>query len=166
MFGLNIDATIGGSTVWIESAYVKPKHESSYIRTAIGSERRLYEDVTLFWELYHNGAGESVPSDYAKLSNKFAYKKAGVFLLGKNYLNIGTGIQLNPLQTLSAGIKYNLNDDSVFFNTSLEWNISDNVYYDFGIYIPLGKRPHNINNIESEFGFIPATFFTKFRYYF
>ena len=100
------------------------------------------------------------------LQNNFAYQKGGVFLLGKNYLNAGSSIQITPLHRLDPIIMTNFDDKSLFLNLSWEWNAKENFYFNLGSFITLGKTSDNTQILESEFGSVPSTIFTRIRYYF
>ncbi|MBK22880.1 MAG: hypothetical protein NXH75_09845 [Halobacteriovoraceae bacterium] len=166
MGGLDLETSLLGASIWFENAWVDPKNESGYFRSVLGGERQITPDTSMFIEYHYNGAGETSPSEYYNLQNNFAYQKGGVFLLGKNYLNAGSSIQITPLHRLDPIIMTNFDDKSLFLNLSWEWNAKENFYFNLGSFITLGKTSDNTQILESEFGSVPSTIFTRIRYYF
>ena len=76
----------------------------------------ISENLTIFLELYFNGAGVKNTFEYSLLSNKFAYSDGGVFLLGKYYTNLGFNYQVSPLINLTMLFKTNILDKSNFLS--------------------------------------------------
>lgn len=166
LIGLDTGTSILGSTAWLEGALVHPKNEKSYSRIVLGTERQLTENGAFFAEYHFNGAGTSQPSQYLSLATDFPHNGGGVFLYGRNYFDVGGNLQITPLHQLAAVIKSNFDDASLLLNMIWEWNVSENSYFNLGGFFPYGKKTRSLEHIQSEFGTMPLTLFSRMRYYF
>ena len=99
-----------------------------------------------------------------------AYRAGGVFLLGRNYIIPFISWQMSVLMSLSAQSIINLDDHSFFLNTSLDYSLSDNLYFGAGYYHFSGKDSFTSNagipQVGSEYGSNPDSVFISLRYYF
>ena len=81
-------------------------------------------------------------------------------------------VQLNPLWLLGFQAIYNISDNSAFMSVSAEFNVSEDIYLDFGYYHFTGDNVERANantntlKLASEYGFNPDVLYTSFRYYF
>lgn len=172
MFGLDIARSIGGAGFWLEGAVVLPdrlasgadSHRPNYARVSTGLDYNFAGKIYAFIEYHHNGAGSDDPSSYLENFLTPAYTDGSVYLMAKNYLNIGATFQPHPLIPVTAILIFNLDDSSVTFAPSAEYNIAENIYLAAGAYISSGKSPSP--NPQSEFGLYPTMIYTAFRIYF
>lgn len=172
MFGLDIARSIGGAGFWLETAVVLPHHldtdtaikRPNYIRASTGLDYNFGGNLYAFLEFHHNGAGSSDPTLYIDNFLTPAYTDGSVYLMAKNYLNIGATYQLHPLIPVTAIFIYNIDDSSFTFAPSAEYNIAENIYLAAGAYISSGKSPTPFP--QSEFGLYPTMYYTAFRIYF
>lgn len=155
--GLSFERSIGGWATWVEGAFVWPRYERDYFRLSVGAERSLSEDFILNFEYHFNGAGTTSRDGYfAQLLDDSVVQK-GVLYLGRHYLSVGMNWTINPLWTLGTSLITNLLDPSDLFYVSLEYNIEENLYWDFGGYAPTGQ--------STEFSLYPALIYTALRLY-
>ena len=168
LIGAGVQSELGAMGFWFESAYVDG--DVDYLRTSTGLDYAFTENVFGMIEYHYNGAGSSDPDDYLALFATTPYQRGGVFLLGKNYLMPSLTAQASPLLYLGAQAIMNLDDNSAFVSFSAEYNIAENFYMDFGVYIFIGDdltvAPFPIPRFGSEYGANPNTLFTSLRWYF
>ncbi len=148
LLGLDLQGSLFSQGVWLEAAYNKMRSyknvEKQYLRTVVGMDYRYSDDIMLYIEYQHNGAGTRYPLNYSLNIDSLAYREGGVFFLAKNYLAPGISIQITPLWIVSANAILNIDDSSIYYNQKVEWNFKDNFYGDFNLLLVDGK-------INSEF---------------
>lgn len=185
MVGLDVTRSIGGAGFWCEAAYVVPDlfkkedapdkvNEKDYFRASIGVDYNFSGKFYSFFEYHFNSAGGGDPGDYMGLFGRTAYTEGSVYLMGKHYLNLGMTYQVTPLVPFTGLLLFNVNDGSLTFAPTIEYNIKEDIYIGVGAYLGIGKGPEicDVNNpvnslrFHSEFGAYPAMFFTSFRIYF
>lgn len=182
LIGLDLARSIGGAGFWLETAYVIPdyfrgandKSDQNYFRASIGLDYNLNSKTYGFLEYHFNSSGKSRPINYTRFLESSAFKDGSVYLMSRNYLNLGTTYQLSSLSPLTGLLIFNLNDMSLMTSSFLEYNIAENIYLAAGAYIGIGKKPEvNIDPqalhplfFRSEFGSYPDMLFTSFRVYF
>ena len=172
MVGCDIARSIGGAGFWLETALVLPHqfssgadlHRPNYIRASTGLDYNFGGNIYTFFEFHHNGAGAGDPSFYIDNTLTPAYTDGSVYLMAKNYINLGATFQLHPLIPVTAILIYNLDDGSFTFAPNAEYNIAENIYLAAGAYISSGKAP--TPTPRSEFGLYPTMLYTAFRIYF
>lgn len=173
LVGGGLERAIGDFGFWFETAYmdVDDIKTNNYWRTSIGSDYALSNNVITSLEYHYNGAGSDNPDDYLQLVGQFPYQKAGVFLLGENYIIPAVSWIATPLVTVNASGFINIDDQSVFVNLASEVSWTENLYSDFGMYLSYGDSlesqaaPQQINP-GSEFGSYPLSLYASLRYYF
>jgi hypothetical protein len=185
MAGIDIARSVGGAGVWCEAAYVVPglfekedapgkAEEKDYFRASVGVDYNFNGKFYGFFEYHFNSAGESEPGDYNRLFTRTAYREGADYLMGKHYLNVGATCQVTPLIPVTGLLIFNVNDRSLTFAPTIEYNIKEDIYIAAGAYLGIGKHPEiiDLNNpssfprFHSEFGSYPNMFFTSFRIYF
>lgn len=188
LIGLDLARSIGGAGAWLEAAYVWPyqfagqnvidlieqKYRKNYFRASIGIDYNFSKKFYGFFEYHFNSAGMSKPLYYNDVFLTIAFKEGSDYLLGKHYLNFGFTYQLGPLLPLNGLVIVNAGDGSVIFSPNVEYNIAENIYLGFGVYLSIGKKPGLVAVIpgaevvryHSEFGAYPAMVYTSFRVYF
>ncbi|RDH85280.1 MAG: hypothetical protein DIZ80_02360 [endosymbiont of Galathealinum brachiosum] len=173
LLGGGLERAIGDFGFWFETAYMDVTNDvvENYWRTSIGSDYALTKSIITSVEYHYNGAGSDNPDDYLQLVTQFPYQKAGVFLLGENYLIPAVSWIANPLVTVNASGFINIDDHSAFINVVSEVSWTENLYSDFGMYVSYGDvlesqiSPQQIN-LGSEFGSYPLSIYASLRYYF
>lgn len=173
LLGGGLERAIGDFGFWFETAYMSldSNEIDNYWRTSAGSDYALNENIIASFEYHYNGAGSDNPDDYQQLYTQFPFQKAGVFLLGENYLIPAVSWTATPLIVVSASGFFNLDDQSVFLSLNSEVSWTDNLYSDFGMYFSSGdgleyQSVSQQINIGSEFGAYPLSLFASLRYYF
>ncbi len=190
--GVDFARAIGGAGVWAEFAIYdvgdiilececNPLPESSdytisewYQRLSFGADYSFNEKTYGFIEYHYNGAGECNPSDYYRNYHKVAYKDAGVYLMGRNYIAPGMVYQITPLMSGSMTGLVNLSDGSAILTPNIEYNLRQDIYISAGANIGFGKGGFESNDDiagypptgQSEFGAYPDIYYTSFRIYF
>lgn len=167
--GFGIQSALGDFGFWFEAAHVWNGDE--YTRASTGLDYAFSENLFGMVEYHYNGAGSRSPEQYIDLFDDFAYRNGGVFLLGQNYIIPALTWTVTPLFGVTLLAIMNLDDSSAFVNLSGEYNLSDNLYSDFGVYTFTGDHlqytslPPNIL-LGSEYGIIPDLFYVSLFYYF
>lgn len=171
MAGIDLSRSIGKASAWFESAYVIPKffndddsNLKNYLRTTVGLDYKLTENLYSYIEYHYNGAGASNPNRYIFLQNQTAYTEGGVYLQGAHYVAPGMTYELGSLWKLTGQFLLNLNDHSIFNNLTLEYNVAQDAFIDLGAYVPAGKKAQVLP--RSEFGSYPTSIYTSLRFYF
>jgi hypothetical protein len=185
LIGLDISRSLGGAGFWCEGAYVLtdffkrenasglPKEEN-YFRASMGLDYNFNKKLYGFFEYHFNSAGKRKSELYPEFLGSSAFNKGSVYLMGKQYLNLGVTYQITPLIPFEGLLIFNLIDGSLILSPTLEYNIAENMYLSAGAYVGVGKQPVLAGcscsgfhfNFSSEFGSYPSIFFTSFRIYF
>ncbi|MBS3817922.1 hypothetical protein KGY73_00225 [bacterium] len=182
MMGFDAARSIGGTGGWFEAAYVIPFYknkdshpkETNYLRISTGLDYNLSSKTYGFLEYHFNSAGKNQPEDYTQEFQYSPFKDGTVYLLGKHYLHAGITYQITPLLPFNGLLIFNINDQSLTFSPTVEYNIGENIYLSGGAYIGLGENPEIPSPslpsspliFHSEFGAYPDIFFTSFKIYF
>lgn len=178
MLGADITRSIGGAGVWLESAFTFAdalrrdrsdsfgNHAQDYFRVTLGGDYSLGSNTYGFVEYHFNQAGADDPGEYLANTVTTAYTDGAVYLLGRHYLIPGVVHQLTPLVTANIEMLFNLSDWSVYFASSLEYNLAQSIYLGGGAFVGVGKNPSLVKPIRSEFGSYPDMFYTSIRIYF
>jgi hypothetical protein len=169
LFGLDIQGNIKGAGKWFEIAHVKmnDSNKDSYLRLSTGLEYYFPFDFTLFGEYHYNGVGDSKSENYLVVKNKSSYTDAGVYLYARNYLTVGLTYQVHPLSSLSLQAINNIDDQSTFITSKIDWNFIEDSYLDLGFFWGAGKTgPNPSSSIKSEFGNYPKAVYFIMRNYF
>ncbi|MEJ2721569.1 MAG: hypothetical protein P8181_10600, partial [bacterium] len=183
MIGADVTRTIGGAGSWLEAAYVfadalgDNRHGAcdDYLRLSLGCDYSFPHDIYAFIEYHYNEPGATDSEDYYRIVFGPAYRDGADYLLGKHYLAPGATFQITGLITLLTQALVNLTDPSALLVGTLDYNISENIYLQFGAYIGAGGRPDlfiapfvgtPLLVFNSEFGSYPDTYYTSFRVYF
>lgn len=147
-------------------------YPSDYTRFSIGLDRALSENIFAMVEYHHSSFGTDDPAQYQNFTLTEGFRSGGIYLVGKNYLMPSLSWTATPLLGLGASAFVNLSDNSAFLRFSGEFNISDNLYTDFGVFFGVGEAtemetlvvPQIIKG--SEFGAVPTQAWISLRYYF
>jgi hypothetical protein len=168
MVGTGIQSALWDFGFWFEIAGVDG--DVDYVRTSVGIDYALSENIFAMVEYHYNGAGSDNPADYLGLFATIPYQRGGVFLLGQDYIMPSISFQVSPLWSIAAQAIYNLNDNSAFFSASAEYNVAEDFYMDFGYYHFIGDElsltAMGIPVLESEYGSNPNVLYTSLRFYF
>jgi hypothetical protein len=171
LYGFDFSRAIKGAGAWLEAAYVdnyiknnsNSTVQDSYFRLTSGFEYYFSNNSYIIVEYHLNTAGESKPGKYEALQNKESYQEGNVYLMGTNYINLIYNYQITGLINNSNMMIYNLSDNSLCFNPSVEYNISQNIYLNGGIFIYLD--PYESKD-KKEFEYYDNFIYTSFRIYF
>ncbi len=191
LIGLDVTRAIGGAGFWCEAAYVitdffnnnnKDKnlystHETynkNYFRASIGMDYNFSSKLYGFFEYHFNSAGKKKPGDYTEVFYSTAFNQGSAYLMAQHYLNLAVTYQVTPLIPFTGLLIVNVNDGSLTFSPTLEYNIKEDIYIAAGAYLGIGKRPEVCDvcnpdlsfRFNSEFGAYPNMFYTSFRIYF
>jgi hypothetical protein len=98
------------------------------------------------------------------------YQRGGVFLLGERYVIPSLAVQVSPLLSFNVQGIFNLEDNSNYTMLSAEYNVAENVYMDFGVYVFSGRglmlSPQQSLMLGSEYGANPNMLYASLRWYF
>ena len=182
LLGLDIARSIGGAGFWLEAAQVVPRffqkeeeeETRSYFRASLGFDYNFSAKSYAFFEYHFNGAGETRSRNYLGQLSSPAYQDGFVYLLGRQYVSVGSTYQVTPLLPFTGLVIINLNDGSFVLAPHLEYNIAENIYLAAAGYLGFGKRPESAPGLaglqpsllHSEFGAYPGVVFASFRVYF
>ncbi len=182
LLGLDVARSLGGAGIWAEAAWIIPdtfresngEKEKDYGRISLGLDYSFGGATYGFIEYHFNSAGSGRPGEYTRLLSTSAYRDGAVYLLARQYLNLGARFQVSPLVPFTGLVIFNLNDGSAVLSPQLEYNIAENIYLACGAYAGFGKMPEMIvpsngsstRLLRSEFGAYPDMLFTSFRVYF
>jgi len=169
LIGAGIQSSLGDFGFWLEGAHVWG--ETQYTRLSTGVDYAFNESVFGMIEYHFSEAGATSPDEYLNLANEIAFKKGGVFLLGRNYLIPAINWVASPLLNLNIQSLINLDDSSAFLSLSGEYSLSDNLYMSFGIYTFIGEQlefslSYPGFTIGSEYGGNPDLAYMSLKYYF
>jgi hypothetical protein len=166
--GVGLQTALWDFGFWLETAYVNG--DKNYLRLSTGMDYSFSENTFAQIEYHYNGAGTKNHQDYLPNLGSVPYQRGGVFLLGKNYIMPGFTLQLSPIWFVAIQAIYNLDDNSSFVSLSGEYNLTDDVYMDFGYYHFSGDdfslTETGSPDLQSEYGANPNTLFASIRYYF
>ncbi|MDC1174654.1 hypothetical protein OAT67_04645 [Bacteriovoracaceae bacterium] len=166
LYGVNIEIELGGWATWLEVGDVKLITDESFVRLSLGGHYHFKFDLSLVMEYHYSEVGSGNVSDYLLVAQSSAFQEAGVFLVGKNYFNTTLAYSVNPLLSLSTSLMHNLGDSSTLVAPQLEWNVSENIFWNLGVFLGLGKSPGNVLNLESEFGSYNSSIYTMLKHYY
>lgn len=166
LLGFDYLNSIEGSNIWLEIAHTITDDGNEYARASLGVNRIFTAEFTGVLEYHYNGSGSNDVDEYVNLLTGFAIMKGGSHLLSTNYLSASGVWQYSPLTTLAFSIQSNLMDSSSLLNLSAERSITNEFVFNIGVYSGVGKSSEVLTSYKSEFGQIPATLFTRLRYYF
>ena len=166
LLGLDLQGEISGAGIWLESAHVKIKDSDDYYRFSIGLDFNFPWDLYTFVEYHYNGAGTVKNENYKSNSTTKPYMDGDVYLLGRHYLTLGLTYEITPLIGFSQSVIVNLNDSSFLFSPKIEYNIFENHYIDFGMFLGIGKESSSQSILQSEFGAYQDLAYLGYRVYF
>jgi len=168
LIGGGVQSELGDLGFWLEVAYVDGDYD--YARVSTGVDYAFQENIFGMIEYHYNGAGSQNPDDYLSLYQTTPYQRGGVFLLGENYLIPSISVQVSPLLSFALMGILNLNDQSAYTSIAAEYNVAENFYMDFGLYLfsgkDLGISPDQTLMLGSEYGANPNLFYSSLRWYF
>jgi hypothetical protein len=187
LIGLDVARSIGSAGFWCESAYVvtdafkkddgtgiDEEYNKNYFRGSVGMDYNFSGNVYGFFEYHFNSAGRNDSVDYPDVFYSTAYTEGAAYLMAKHYLNLGVTAQITPLIPFTGILIFNLNDRSLNFAPSIEYNIKEDIYIAAGAYLGIGKRPEICDvcnpalqfRFHSEFGAYPNMVYSSLRIYF
>ena len=171
LLGLDVSRSLGQASGWLESAYVVPKYFDlnrenihNYFRVTVGLDYKITPSIYTYCEYHYNGAGALDAKKYALLPAQVAYTDGSVYLKGVHYLIPGMSYEINPIWKLTGQFLFNANDLSVLNNLLVEHSFAQDVFLDFGSYLPIGAKSGQVQ--KSEFGIYPKIYYSTLRLYF
>jgi hypothetical protein len=166
LYGIDLQGEILGAGIWFEGSHVKSEHSNDYERFSIGADFNFPFDLYTFIEYHYNGAGTDQNEDYFLNALTQPYQDGGVYLLGQDYLTLGLTYSITPLIGFSQNLIVNLNDSSFLFSPKIEYNVLENHYIDFGIFLGVGDKSQSYLDLKSEFGTYSDSAYLGYRVYF
>ncbi len=160
--GIDINTSIGGSSVWIESGYTIADTFDNYFSVVSGISYLFFGKYLFTTEYLYNSAGADTSSEYGNLKNNI-YEDEGFYLMGKQY--ISSNISYNKdLLNASVILIWNLEDSSVYSGITVQYNIHENDDMEIGMFYPYGKSLYlnPFPQYRSEFGMYPMFFYFSF----
>jgi len=169
LVGGGLETAIGNFGFWLEIASVSGL--SDYQRGSVGFDYAFTANTFAMIEYHISSAGTTDTDQYLNHFESLSFTTGGVFLLGEHYIIASLSQTLSPLWQASAQTIINLDDDSSFTMLSTNFNLAEDFYLDFGVYLISDKGlkiSDNQNQIllGSEYGANPNTAFVSIRFYF
>ena len=177
MAGADIERPAGGTMLRLEAAqcwagsFSGRSTGEDFFRLSAGGEYNfgILGGLDTWLEYHYNGAGAASKTGYASRGTRAAYREAGVYLLGRNYLSAGAAAQVSALVNASATLITNLGDRSFYAIPSVEWNASQDLYLSTGALFPFGQEAAfraGAAEPASEFGLYDKALYASLRKYF
>jgi hypothetical protein len=176
LLGLDLARSVGGASVWLETAYVwagafGPERlaDQDYLRVSAGADYNLADGLYGFCEYHFNGAGAAQPAAYLDLGGTVAYAQGADYLLGRQYLVPGLSYEVSPLLSVSGQVLWNLGDGSAFLGATATYSLDDNLALVGGAFLAAGRAPASAASgpeLRSEFGSYPDEAYLSLKYYF
>lgn len=114
---------------WIEAAYHLGGDGYEEISVGLDYSFPVLERMTLFVQYYRNGAGLEKPSLVDALPARLGLGPTGdpfaPFVLGRDYLLVGSGLVAEPELSFNLAVLQNLGDGSGFVMTTVTYNLLD-----------------------------------------
>ena len=168
LLGLGVTGAIGQHGVWFEAAKVAGRED--YWRSSLGIDGGVGDTGLWMVELHYNGAGTSESEGYLSQNNVDAYRNFGVFLFARRYVLSALSVQLSAVTGFASQWVFNLDDQSSFFQVSIDRHVSDEWGLRAGVYRFGGDSDLKFTMegpaLGSEFGMNPHVVFVGARYYF
>jgi hypothetical protein len=168
MAGFGIQSALGSFGFWFEAATVRG--DEDYTNASVGLDYAFGDNVFSQVEYHYNGAGSKTPANYLSNRQTIPYQRGGVFLLGQHYIISVISFRPSALWSIALQGVFNVDDSSAFTSISAEYNATENIYMDIGLYRFTGDsiRISQSSAIEltSEYGTSPNLAFLSVRYYF
>lgn len=169
LVGGGLEGALGNFGVWLEVASVSGPDD--YTRGSVGVDYAFTANTFAMAEYHVSSAGTTETEQYLNHFESLAFKTGGVFLLGRHYIIASLSQTLSPLWQASVQTIQNLDDHSSFTSLSTNYNVAEDIYLDFGIYLFQGKG-FEVNDtlgqflLGSEYGATANAVYTSIRFYF
>ena len=169
LVGGGLEGALGNFGVWLEIASVSGPDD--YTRGSVGVDYAFTANTFAMAEYHVSSAGTTETEQYLNHFESLAFKTGGVFLLGRHYIIASLSQTLSPLWQVSVQTIQNLDDHSSFTSLSANYNVAEDIYLDFGIYLFQGKGIEVNDTIGqfllgSEYGANANAIYTSIRLYF
>ena len=168
MAGFGIQSALGSFGFWFEAATVRG--HNNYTNASVGLDYAFGENVFSQIEYHHNGAGSKTPVNYLRNLETVPYQRGGVTLLGQRYIIPVISFRPSALWSVAIQGIFNVDDHSAFTSISAQYNATENIYMDIGLYRFNGDSikisPTGAYELTSEYGTNPNLAFFSVRYYF
>ena len=138
----------GAVGVWQETAVLFDT-DTQYLRSTVGADYILFDDLYVMAELHYNGIGSA--DDYTSLTRQSFYQLGAVTPKAKWYTSAQASYPLNIVTQLSGGVTANLNDGSMLLNSAVSYNASDNLSINFSGLMPWVSE----HSLDYEYGAYP-----------
>ncbi|MFD2231807.1 hypothetical protein [Alkalimarinus sediminis] len=155
--GLGLAGQAGLIGLRSEVVFSDSDKSDEYVEVVLSADYTTNAGIKLVLEGYFNGDGVSETSQY-QFSNLLNGQKLG---LAKRYLGGIVSKEITALTTIELIAIGNLDDQSLFFYPSVEYNVPG--FED--LYIKIGAQIFNGND-GTEYGFFSDLYFTELKYYF
>lgn len=169
LVGGGLEGALGNFGVWLEIASVSGPDD--YTRGSVGVDYAFTANTFAMVEYHVSSAGTTDTELYLNHFESLAFKTGGVFLLGRHYIIANLAQTFSPLWQASVQTVRNLDDHSSFTALSANYNVAEDIYLDFGIYLFQGKG-FEVNDtlgqflLGSEYGATANAVYTSIRFYF
>jgi hypothetical protein len=179
--GIDIAGAIGDFGVWLEGAHTwvgaieHRKSNQDFSRIVVGTDRTIGDGTFVFAEYHYNSAGLEHPANtLAHITSHAGYTSGSVFLSGRYYLSLGVTNQMDPLNTFSSSLLWNLKDASSQLSLAWSNSLAENTSLTVGFFLGNGRvaTATSAGNVltgataRSEFGMVPDLLYTGIRHYF
>jgi hypothetical protein len=187
VFGFDFSGALGPVAVYGEATVTLEKDETPFVRAVVGANHRFDIGLSLMGEFYVQSLGGADPEDYLALTATDRFQRGELWAMGRYYGALTLTYELTPLINVSAFVVANLRDPSFLVGPSLSWSVADNVELAAGLYLALGKRPDEMDEMDflnedftvkteeeilasipvnSEFGLSPSMAYLNMKVYF
>ncbi|MBI5497570.1 MAG: hypothetical protein HY904_21340 [Deltaproteobacteria bacterium] len=175
VLGVDVAGELLGTAVRAEATVTVPvDREKSFLRGALGLDRRFESGLTLMGELYVQTFGAASADRYLEQARDPRYARGEAWALGRYYAAVSAGYELLPVLNTAVAVIANLGDPSLAVGPSLTWSVSDEAVVVAGLYTPVGAPPDREPTgdparpvrLRSEFGTMPQSAFLQMKAYF
>ncbi len=187
VLGVDFSGSLGPVSVYGEGTVTLEKDETPFVRAVVGASHRFGFGMTLMGEFYVQTVGGADPQDYLPLTATARFQRGELWAMGRYYGALTLTYELAPLMNVSAFVVSNLRDPSFLVGPGLTWSVADNVELAAGLYLALGKRPDEMDEMDflnddfslkteeeilaaiplnSEFGVSPSMAYVNMKVYF
>ena len=187
VFGFDFSGALGPVAVYGEATVTLEKDETPFVRAVVGANHRFGFGLTVMGEVYVQTVGGADPEDYLALTATDRFRRGELWAMGRYYGALTLTYELAPLMNVSAFVVANLRDPSFLVGPSLSWSVADNAELATGLYLALGERPDEMDEMDflnddfslktedeilasipvnSEFGLSPSMAYINMKVYF
>ncbi len=155
VMGFDFAGNIGDGGLRGEGVFTDQKEGKDFTRFVISGDYSFPDNLYLLLEYLYNGGnlGKDIPIfSLTEFTGEIVTRN-------RNFLAAGIGDDLTPLIRFNLYAIYDIDEESLFFNPDIRYNIFSNLDWVIGARIFSG-------NVDSEYGSLSNTYYTSIEWYF